>query len=256
MNITKLIFFILIPLTIFCQNTVLAEELPKVLYCPEKIECTKDKSIRSCKILGDHAEQWGNLQSDGTVKKGIYFFNYAESTYQQPYFYDNGLQCNYAPVDDHSISINVRTVSYYWDVVSVEGTKWMTRGYQAYCSWQGAEQTSDPKDCPVEPMSIVKINYDRAHYPIFAYANGVLLGNTWSQTDQTIITLYDAWEGCSDTGLCIIELMATINQAVVNVGSIFVDIDRKMKIVHVHSITGFEISHDEKANSIEIKTVS
>ena len=120
MNKKNLLFFIIASWLIFLQsNTVQAEEPLNVLYCPEKIECAKDKSISSCKIIGDHLEQWGSLEADGTIKKGTYFFNYAESTYQQPHFYDAGLQCNYSHADDYSgISINIRSVSYYWGVTS------------------------------------------------------------------------------------------------------------------------------------------
>lgn len=57
-------------------------------------------------------------------------------------------------------------------------------------------------------------------------------------------------------GLCTIELMARVNQALVDVGSIVVDMDNRMNIVYVHAITGFEISHDKQLNSIEIKPAS
>ena len=78
MKRTKLLFFIITTLTMMLKfNTALAEEEPGTLYCPEKIECSRDKSISSCKAVGDNLEYWGEITSTGWVKKGTYSFQTA-----------------------------------------------------------------------------------------------------------------------------------------------------------------------------------
>lgn len=69
MNKTNPVVFILATLTLFLQsNIVLAEETASVVYCPEKIDCTKDKSVSSCEVVGQNSE-WGNIQALATIRK-------------------------------------------------------------------------------------------------------------------------------------------------------------------------------------------
>lgn len=271
MNMTKLLFFIIVPFAILLQpNTALAKEPPNTLYCPEKIECLKDKSVSSCKAIGEHLEYWGKIYSDGTIKKGVYFLTRIDSSYQYPYTfsaYPN--RCSYGNIDYPTSPIlgisSSEFASYNYELPSWEAkqndtTKWWIYGYQAQCNNGGL--VINPQDCPLEMVPLIKIksDYGANIARISAYANGILLNDDYwypnfnSPFYWKAINLYQAWDSCSDVGLCTIELMATINEALVDVGSIVVDIENKMKIVHVHAITGFEISHDEKLNSIEIKT--
>lgn len=263
---------IIAPLAMFLQShNVLAEEPPKALHCPEKIECSKDKSISSCKAFGEHLEYWGKIYSEGTVKKGIYFLTRIDSSYQNPttvYSYPN--ICSYGNVDYPLSPIlgisppgfgSYDYKSHFWEAKQNDITKWWIYGYQAQCNNGGS--IINPQDCPLEEVPLVKIksDYQSNITKISAYANGFLLDdNYWypdfnNQFPWKAINMYKTWDACSDTGLCTIELMATINQAIVDIGSIVIDMDNKMKIVHVHAITGFKISHNEKENSIEIKAI-
>ena len=255
------------------SNTVVAEEPSKALYCPEKIECSKDKSISSCKAFGKYLEYWGKIYATGTVKKGTYFLLQVDSSYQYPYMpYSYPNVCSYQNVDYLNITLGISPIGsigtiganskiLFWEAAPNDTTKWFISGFQAQCTnWP---QPISPDECPLELLPLVKIksNYESSIAKISAYANGILLNDDyWYPGDNQVywkaINLYQAWDACSDKGLCTIELMGTINEALVDVGSIVVDMDNKMKIVHVHAITGFEISHDEQLNSIEIKPAS
>jgi hypothetical protein len=268
MNKKTLLFFITASLAMLLQpNIVSAEETPKALYCPEKIECSKDKSISSCKATGEHLEYWSKVSASGTVKKGTYFLNSIYSYYQYPFtMYSSG--CSYSTTDYYPApTLYVNTPTEYnikliqWEAAKNDTSKWQIYGYQAQCNDYNVQL--DPKTCPLEPVPLVKVIVPATYWnisKISAYANGVLLNDEYFSQDNQFnwksINMYQAWDSCSDTGLCTIELMATINQVLVDVGSIVVDMDNKMKITHVHAITGFEITHDEKLNSIEIKPVS
>lgn len=179
-------------------------------------------------------------------------FHWAESTYQQPYLYDGGLQCNYTHSDYHNTRVNIRSKSYYWEAITTDQTEWVIDGYRAYCATQGAEPTSDRRECPVGQIPLIKI-INANNLKISAYPNGVFIAPYDQSSDQSIITIYNAWNACSDIGLCTINLISTIDQSSVDTGYIVVNMSNKMKIVYVYAVSGFEISHDEKLNSIEVK---
>ena len=258
MNRIKLLFFIITPLAMLLQsNTVLAEEPPKALYCPQKIVCSKTKSIRSCKAIGEHVEYWGEMFSSGTVQKGTYLFLWAHSSYQAPNMVTTS--CSYSYINFPYTKISIKNRIEYnknlvlWEALQNDATNWYRAGgYQARC-FVGSRIA--PKTCPLKSVPLIKV-ISPAQWSISkfsAYANGILITPEPIYPPIGIINIYQAWDACSDTGICIINLMATINQALVEVGSIVVDMENKMKIVDTHATTEFEIYHDEKSNSIGVK---
>ncbi|MCC5791282.1 MAG: hypothetical protein JJT82_01540 [Legionellaceae bacterium] len=269
MNRIKLLFFIITPLVMLLQsNTVLAEEPPKVLYCPEKIECSKDKSISSCKAIGEHLEHWGNPYAFGTIMKGSHILYEVRSSYQH---LNHGIfsLCIYRNDSYPSTKLivnnfedikNANSKTLFWEASLNDKTIWYIDGFSARC--MDNEQPLISEKCPLESIPLVRINTSLKSKisKISIYANGVLIQNNSLSIDRDNhvywmgINMYQSWDACSDTGLCTFELMATINKAFVNIGSIIVDMGNKMKIVYTHATTGFEIYHDEKLNSIEIKT--
>ena len=262
MNKVKLLFFILAPLaTLFQFNTALAENSPIVLNCPEKIECSRDKSISSCKSVGDNLEYWGEIDSAGwIIKKGTYSFQTAISYYQPTHNYEDVPLCVYSLFESGREIAEARIrikPGVHLEALLNAPTQWRTYASRADC-YNGGSPTptpQDPKLCPFNKIPLIGITLGSNNYfSLSAYANGILITKAPIYSPMGVINMYQAWDACSDTGLCTIELMATINQALVGVGSIVVDMDNKMKIVDVYAITGFEISHDEKLNSIEIKT--
>lgn len=252
-------------------NIVLAEEITEILYCPEKIECSKDKSISSCKAVGEHIEYWDKITNNGTVEKGSYFLTSVISAYQDPNAPFNYYEprCFYSKnIDDSSKnplnaslqispkSDNSDYKSSFWEANQNDTSKWhgWIEGSQVYC-----QDNITTKDCPLKQIPLVRVKFDTTSLieKISPYANGIqteCVNYPWHS--WCAINEYKAWDSCSDRGLCTIELMARINQALVDVGSIVVDMDNRMNIVYVHAITGFEISHDKQLNSIEIKPAS
>lgn len=200
----------------------------------------------------------------------MYFLNQIDSSYQYPYMpYSYPNVCSYRNADYPSITLGISPTGnigdnsefLFWEAAPNDTTKWFIYGFQARCT--NYTQSINPEECPLELLPLVKIksDYESNIIKVSAYANGILLNDDYwypgmnNQIYWKAINMYQAWDACSDTGLCTIELMATINQALVDIGSIVIDMDNKMKIVHVHAITGFKISHNEKENSIEIKAV-
>lgn len=262
MNQIKSLIFVFTAL--LQSNIVLAETKVSLLYCPEKIECTKDKSISSCKIVGQYSE-WGNIQAWATTRKGVYTLTSVQSSYQNPLWWQGAYTiCYYSNIDYAGSLLSVEPIRNkiprlsQWEAAILNTNNWQTLGYNASCHVENA----DPKVCPLELVSSIEIESPTYFSSkLSVYANGILLNKNnegWFGIDSYyhIINIYQAWDACSDTGLCTLELMATINDALVDVGSIVVDMDNKMNIVHVHAITGFEISHNKQSNFIEIKPVS
>lgn len=69
--------------------------------------------------------------------------------------------------------------------------------------------------------------------------------------------MYQAWDACSDNGFCTINLISTSEGAIVNIGNIIVNMDKKMKIIQINSdaTTGFKISKKDK-DTIEINELT
>lgn len=256
MNITKLTLFITTSLAILLQsNTVMAEKLPNSLLCPEKIDCSRDKSISSCNAIGANIEYWGKAYADATVKKGTYNLSGVRAGYQSPSNYqDTG--CSYSN-PDYAITLHLSTPSDFpfWEADLNESNKWITQGYYSYCSNNG--WPIKPELCSFRQIPLIKIDTS-AYSGVFSlsvYANGILIDQNTSiyPGNALMINIYKAWDACSDSGRCIINLMA--NNSLIDVGSIIVDMDNNMQIVQVNSdpTTGFKISHNQKENSIEIK---
>lgn len=254
----ELLFVIL--LAILFQSTPALAGTPKILFCPEKIECTKDKSISSCKAIGKHVEYWGNVYEDSTVKKGVYFLTQAESYYQSPYTYHTN-NCFYSNPDYSLITLAVSNpVEFIWGTSSWEAyphhsTKWFEGRYSIFCHNNSLPMS--PEECPFKQVPFIKIIGNAKLDMISAYANGSLIVNKDGSINPRIINMYQAWDACSDNGLCTINLIATIEGATINIGNIIINMDHKMKIMHVDSdaTTGFKIYQKDK-NTIEINDLN
>lgn len=256
MNIIRLTLFIATSLAMLLQpNIVMAEKLPNSLLCPEKIDCSRDKSVSSCRAIGDNSEYWGKVYADGTVKKGTYDLSSVRAGYQSPNNYQD-VGCSYSN-PDYAITLHLSTLSDFslWEADLNESNKWIAQGYFAYCFNNG--WPINPELCSFRKIPLIKI--DTSAYSgiisLSAYANGVLIDQNISINpgNALMINIYKAWDACSDSGKCSINLMA--NNSLIDVGSIIVDMDNNMQIVQVNSdpTTGFKISHNQEENSIEIK---
>lgn len=251
----ELLFMMLLAI-LFQSTSALAERLPKTLFCPEKIECTKDKSISSCKAVGDHVKYWGNIYEDNIVRKGTYFLIQVESYYQSPYTYHSN-NCMYSNPDYSLITLAVSNpLEFIWGMPSWEANpnnmnKWLAGRYSILCYNNGLPL--NPEDCPFRRVPFIKIIGNSKLDLISTYANGVLIANKDGSINPRIINMYQAWDACSDTGFCTINLISTSEGATVNIGNIIVNIDKEMKIIQVNSdaTTGFKISKKDK-DTIEI----
>ena len=265
MNKTNLLFFIPIFLVLeLNSHCIQATELPKELLCPEKIECLRDKSVSSCKAFSETLEFWGKIQANGTVKTGTYLLRQVQSSYQNPYVGFSS-HCEYLHNDYPEVGLAISTPSEYnanaihWEAVHNDNSQWLVNGFFAQCENYGLP--INPKACPLKAVPMVKIlsPVTANIMGVAAYANGILLSDVfWLSCSDNLciqtINIYQAWDACSDTGLCTIEFMTKFYESFVDAGRIVVDMENKMKIVDVYPNAGFEISLDKEKNSVEINT--
>lgn len=90
------------------------------------------------------------------------------------------------------------------------------------------------------------------------YANGILVNKNPMYSGETLhtLTMYQAWDACSDSGLCLLHLMIKEGAGTSEIGSILVDMSNKMKVQFIYPScgTGYTIfSKSETPNLIEIK---
>lgn len=246
--IMKNVFFRAIFLSILFQSTVsLAEASPKgPIICPKKIECSRDKSVSSCKAVGENLEFWGSVYSGGVVKKGTYIFNQAYALYQSPQTSHN-ITCSYTNDDYPDLKL-ILGHSDKWEAFINESTQWTVQGYFATC------HSNDSEACPFDQVPFINIiGASTRIISLSIYANGILINKTVNYPSQ-IINMYQAWDACSDTGLCDVTLIVTVDGSPINIGSIVVDMDNKMEIVQIHSdpTNKFQISKIKDENAIEI----
>lgn len=162
----KRINFICAFALLFCGLQVaLAEPLPKTLYCPEKIECSRDKITSSCKVIGNHTEFWGDIIPDGVIIKGDYHLKIAQSKYQSPLLYRN-TRCQYASMNNlkHQISLSIKDVDgsavVYWEPEVIDSAQWEeSYGYNMHCGSVVFDNFIDYKKCPLQMEPLLKIFY-------------------------------------------------------------------------------------------------
>ena len=181
------------------------------------------------------------------------------SYYQPTHNYEDVPLCMYSLFESNGTNTEVRIrikPEMHIEALLTYPTHWRAGNGSADC-YNGGFPTplaQDPKLCPFNKIPLIGITFrSNSYFTLSAYANGILITKKPIYQPKGIVNIYQAWDACSDTGLCAIELMATINEESVDAGSIIVDMDNKMKIVGVQASTEFEISYNEKSNSIEIK---
>ena len=92
------------------------------------------------------------------------------------------------------------------------------------------------------------------------YANGIPVNqyySMYSRKEPYALTIYQAWDACSDNGLCLLHLMIKEGAGTSEIGSILVDMSDKMKVQFIYPScgTGYTISSkSETPNLIEIKS--
>jgi len=110
---------------------------------------------------------------------------------------------------------------------------------------------------PYDKRPLISITLSEIN-ELSSYAYGVLITKKNPiYSSGGVINMYQAWDGCSDSGLCIIDLMVKQYNATIDIGSVAVDMDNKMKILKVRSYpsTGYEIIKPDSDNAIEIRQV-
>lgn len=230
----------------------------EIITCPTAIECSRDRSISSCKAVGDNLEYWGEAIQDGPVKKGIYFFFTAQATHQSASGNPTFPLCRYRMVGTNN-TLRVNREKSAWRLEATPSTstnKWVIQGDNASCAETEAGD-QDPRLCPFDKVPLIKIESTTNLGSISAYANGVLITkNQPIYSKDGVINMYQAWDGCSDSGQCTIDLM-TYHKNIGSIGSVTVDMDNKMEILKVNSdpSTGYEITKPTSDNAIEIKPV-
>ena len=92
----------------YATNTPSAKEVSEDhIFCPEKIDCSEEGNIGSCKAVGDNLNYWGKMQENGRIIKGAYIFQAATSSYQVPSNWIDESRCDYYIRDE---SGNLKTI--------------------------------------------------------------------------------------------------------------------------------------------------
>lgn len=247
---------------IFTQEFGYCAEYEKIITCPAKIECLRDKSISSCSAKGENLEYWGKINSNAPLKKGTYYFHSVFATYQSPE--ESGFSvfptCFYIlngstqQLEIESIFLNAKPNSYMEAYLKPSAHQWILDGYGALC-----ESDGDPQICPLTKMPLLNIKLDTKFVLLNVYANGILMNDypIYPEITPYALTMYKAWDACTETGLCLLHLIIKEGAGTLEIGSILVDMSNKMKIQFIYpsSGTGYSIySKPETPNLIEIKS--
>jgi hypothetical protein len=215
------------------------------IYCPDKIICTQNRSIESCKLQGIDTDNWGSLSQGNVIQKGEYMFYNASSPYQmQNIAYSSG-NCNYT-IDGGTHTISTRS-----KLDDIEGnlnaqSKWSPPNNSwTFCT------TSHYKDCPF--AKIPRINFILESVKIKNYANNISVGLS---THPERLTLYQAWDGCFDDQFCTINIVEADDSALTPIGSFTVDMSNRMAIEQIFSFpsTGYSVTQVDET-TISVKKV-
>lgn len=252
-NLTKLIF-------IFSSTCLIAKySFATPIACPSSVICSKDKSISSCEPVGDNLKYWEKASASAPIIKGEYYFGGAVSSYQSPYTDEFLPVCQYLQKDATGkitgyIQIRIKQGSYF-EALLTQSTHWRIGGYRADCDGRPGEPRN-PQLCQFDELPLVSVSLKSANFiTVSAYANSIPITPqpTYPST-PSIISMYQAWDGCSDSKQCKINFIAQNNGVTFDVGNIMVDMDNKMKILQINSSesSGYEILSVEDKNAIEI----
>lgn len=144
-------------------------ESEKIITCPTKVVCSRDKSISSCSAVGENLEYWGRISASAPIKKGTYFFHRALTSYQDSG--EDGLagfvMCIYNLSDSTqesgstSIRLDAKQESYYLEAfLNHPAHHWSLDGYMAHCNNDGRATPEDPQLCPLTEMPLLNIKLD------------------------------------------------------------------------------------------------
>lgn len=250
----------LMGLAVNYTNAASKIELP--ITCPKEIQCSKDKSLSSCKAAGDNLEYWGEINSSAPIEKGIHYFHTAIAYYQSPHDYGDLPICQYPQIYSGIVKgyLSIRAKkNFNLEAFKSIPTNWRIGGYRADCENGIVEPI--PKDqnlCSFAkvPMASIALNVKK-YIALTAYANGVSVIEHPVHPGQTgKINLYQVWDGCGDRGECTINFVANIDGVSSDLGGIVVDMDNKMKISRINSAplySGYAIVKIENENNVEIR---
>lgn len=242
-------------------------ESEKIITCPPKVVCSRDKSISSCSAVGENLEYWGKINASAPIKKGTFFFHRALASYQDSG--EDGMSglamCIYNLSDSTqesastSVHLDAKQESYLEAFLNPSTHQWSLYGYAAHCNNDGRATPEDPSLCPLAEIPSLNIKLDTQTFAsLDMYANGILVNKNpmYSGGMLHMLTMYQAWDACSDSGLCLIHLTIKEGAGTSEIGSILVDMSDKMKIQFIYPScgAGYTISSkSETPNLIEIK---
>lgn len=257
LRLSLLLFLLII------SNTY-ANKTSTPIACPYSIICSKDKSISSCQPVGENLEYWGEISASAPVKKGEYYFDTAISYYQSPTTAEDVPLCQYPQFDNGIVTgyiqIRIKPGSYL-EALLTQPTDWRVSGTRADCYTGIIEPTAkDPQLCQFNKIPLVKISLTSNDYiSVTAYANGISILPQPIYPQQTnVLTMYQAWDGCSDNKECTINFIANNGTSSFDIGNIIVNMENKMKILKVNSLpsSGYEIKNADSDNAIQINQLN
>ncbi len=248
------------------SNTALSYKFEEKVFCPKEIICSRNKSISSCKLPEGEKGLWNKPNSFFPVKKGRYHFEGVWSSYQAQIFdlspqlptNSNTAVCLYKTKNEDGTTSD----SYYLLVGSnssvdlveagpIESSQWVTIPPLAYC------MTYDPELCPLMNVPSLKFIVDSA-LGLKISANGISISEYLNNNGSKILTMYEAWDACTDVGLCLLHLTIKNDDQDIDVGGIIVNMNNRMSIEDFFERpkTNFEIIiNRDEPNSIKIRRI-
>jgi len=242
---------------LFLSKTVFSEEASiNKINCPSKIECLKDGSVSSCKLIGSNLQYWGNILEGGRISKGTYTFSSAQSSYQRPDSIGISTICTYT----NSNSVPVKKI----DLFAAKGaalevsdeylSNWSFNGYFSKCSISSLS-------CVLDIIPAVYFNIDSDIIDqIELSVNNVPVQMSVDSGHFSLRRVMD--EDVKSLCPCNlkhckikISLFDKLSGSYLDLGRIEVDATNKMKILNIYSNVscGYEINRLNRLNTINIK---
>lgn len=197
-----------------------------LFFCPEKIECSREGRIESCKPIGEHIENWTNIREAGKVQKGNYkFLSINNVSYQKPE--PSLISCTYENITD-GISRRLEIweiLTGFFEAYYSKEYNWNIYGYDASCS------AKESKNCPVLRAAGLAIDAEHSSNTLNVYANGVFLIKTVEYYAK-FISVDKALYGCEGLTKCTLQFLTDSGQPRL-VGIVEVDMNDAMKIIEI-----------------------
>ncbi|USQ15535.1 hypothetical protein J2N86_16040 (plasmid) [Legionella lytica] len=222
---------------IFLSNTALCFKLDEKIFCPNEITCSREKSISSCKFSDDQTGLWSKPIAQGQIKKGTYRFTSVYASYQAQINdpirraeFNPSLdkaQCNYKLESDisdaHFIELNTNSFEELVEASPDEVSQW--RLYSPVAGCEGGISQA----CPLARVPSLKFIVESSS-ELYISANGIIISGLIQNKNKgfSVLTMYEAWDACSDTGLCLLHLMLKNGEQSVDLGGVIVDMSNGM----------------------------